>query len=157
MISSEITFYMTETGVQKAQTALETLENDTRPEILGYLQDAHGSGDSSENTEFLYLSQDLEIIDRRIRDLKYRLARVQIIEHNSSKETVTLGSTVVIQESGTNSETYTIVGSAEANPVQGCISNESPLGRALLDHKIGEEITVDSPDGPWRFLIAGIS
>ena len=71
--------YMTERGVEKAQSELETLLTYTRPEIVGYLQDAKDGGDAADNTEFLYLVQELENIDRRIRDLRYRVDRAQIL------------------------------------------------------------------------------
>lgn len=149
--------YMTEKGIQKTRTDLETLLRITRPEILGYLQDAKDGGDSDDNTEYLYLAQEMGNIDRQIRDLKYRLERVQIIEQDGQKETITLGSMVVIEENAAAPEIYTLVGSAEADPEQGSISNESPLGRALLNRRIGEEVTVDSPDSLLRFRIVGIS
>lgn len=149
--------FMTEHGIQKAQAELARLVSITRPEILDYLQDAQDGGDSADNTEYLLLSQELEAIDRRIRDLAYRLERAQVIEPGRSNEIVEIGCTVTVQEQGAGEERYTIVGSTEANPGQGAISNESPLGKALLQRRLGEEVTVVSPDGPIRFRITGIS
>ena len=156
MVKQDSPVYMTERGVQKAQKELETLLNVTRPELIEYLQDARDGGDSGDNTEYIYLTQELESVGRRIRDLKYRLEHVQLIEQVREKETVVLGSTVIIQVDGTGTETYNIVGSAEADPEQGAISNESPLGRALLDHRVGDEVVVDSPDGQMCFRIIAI-
>jgi len=149
--------YMTEMGIQKARAELETLLTITRPEIIGYLQDAQDGGDAEDNTEYLYLAQELESIDRRVGDLRHRIDHAQLIEQAGSKETISIGSTVTIQEGVAKPETYTLVGSAEADPGRGSISNESPLGRALLNRGIGEEITVDSPDGPLRFRVVGIN
>lgn len=151
------TIYMTEKGMQKARIELEILLNTTRPELLGYLQDARDGGDSADNTEYLYLIQDLEGIDRRIRELRYKLDHAQLIERVNTNEIVTLGSTVIMQEKDNAPETYTIVGSAEADPDQGFISDGSPLGRALLHHRIGDEVTIESPDGPLCFLIIAIN
>lgn len=153
---------MTEKGIQKARQELERLQRVERPEVLGYLEDAKDGGDSADNTEYLYLTQELASVDRRIRELEFKLKNAQRIERVESAETVTLGSNVVIQESGSlteyhTPETYTIVGSSEADPEQGSISNESPLGRALLDHRVGEEVAVDSPDGRLLFRIVGIT
>lgn len=149
--------YMTEKGFQKAKSELETLLSFKRPEILDYLQDAKDGGDSADNTEYLFLIQELETVDRRIRDLRYKLEHSQLIQQAGHNEPITLGSTVVIQENGASPETYTIVGSTEADPDQGCISNESPLGRALLNHKVGDEVAVDSPGGQLLFRIISIS
>ena len=156
MVKQDNAVYMTERGIRKAQDELDRLLSTDRPELLRYLQDARDGGDAGDNTEYIYLTQELDSIDRRIRDLKYRLEHAQLIEQVGEKETVTLGSTVVIRENGAVPETYTIVGSAEADPDQGCISNESPLGRALLERRIGEEVVVDSPDGQMRFRIVAI-
>ena len=149
--------YMTEKGIKRAETELETLIRTKRPEILGYLQDAKDGGDSADNTEYLYLAQELEAIDQRISDLKYRLDHVQLIQRVEQRDAITIGSTVVIQGDGVVPETYTIVGSAEADPDEGSISDESPLGRALLNHSTGDEVTVESPDGRLLFRIVDIS
>ena len=157
MIAPVKPIYMTEKGIQKAWTELETLLKVTRPEILGYLQDAKDGGDSADNTEYQYLIQELDSVDRRIRHLEYKLKNAILIEQGEPKEAITIGTTVTVQEQGAGLETFTIVGSAEADPDQGSISDESPLGRALLNHKIGEDVVVDSPDGPILFRIVGIS
>jgi transcription elongation factor GreA len=156
MVEKDNTVFMTERGIQKARKELETLINTSRPELLDYIQDARDGGDSDDNTEFSYLSQELENISRRIRDLEYMLDHAQLIERVGSNETIVLGSTVVIQENVSVPETYTIVGSVEADPADGSISNQSPLGKALLDHRIGDEVAVDSPDGELRFRIVAI-
>jgi transcription elongation factor GreA len=149
--------YMTEKGLSKTESELQALLDAKRPEIIDYLQDAKDGGDTADNTEYLYLLQELESIDQRIRDLRYKLEHAQLIQQIEQTEVVALGSTVVIREEGCPPETYTIVGSSEADPEHGSISNESPLGRALLNHSIGEEVGVDSPDGQLLFRIVGIS
>jgi transcription elongation factor GreA len=156
MATSLAPVYMTEQGIQKAQAELAQLVTLTRPEILDYLQDAKDGGDSADNTEYLLLIQELEDVDRRIRDLAYKIEHAQLIERGRTSDTVEIGSTVTVQEPGAGSERYTIVGSAEANPAQGAISNESPLGRALLNRRVGDEIIVASPDGPLQFRITSI-
>lgn len=157
MITSTKPIYMTEQGMQKARTELATLLEVTRPEILGYLQDAKDGGDSADNTEYQYLIQDLEGVDRRIRHLEHKLKNAILIEQGGPREAITIGSTVTVQERGASLEIFTIVGSAEADPDLGAISDESPLGRALLNHRIGDDVVVDTPDGRLVFQIVGIS
>jgi transcription elongation factor GreA len=157
MTATDNAVYMTDKGIRKVRAELETLLETTRPELLGFLQDARDGGDSADNTEYLFLIQELEDIDRRIKELEFKLEHVQLIEQAGTKEAITLGSRVIVQENGAAPETYMIVGSVEADPEQGSISNESPLGKALMNHRVGDEIAVDAPDGHLLFRVIDIN
>ena len=95
-------------------------------------------------------------VEGRIRELELILSNARIIEEDRVWETVEIGAKVVIQENGTEPEKYTIVGAAEANPRNGFISNESPLGKALMGHKVGDVITVDAPNGKFTVTLVKV-
>jgi transcription elongation factor GreA len=113
-------------------------------------------GELIENAEYEAAKNEQAFVEGRILELEHTLASAQEIRKGRSKDQVRIGSTVVIQENGSSQETYTIVGAAEANPKEGLISNESPLGRALLDKRAGEEVRVDAPAGVLTFRIIKI-
>lgn len=140
--------YITAKGYTELEQELEFLRVVKRPELIERLQEAQEGGDWMDNTEQLIFQDKLGFVDGRIHDLEYMLAKAQIIEEpNGADGVVTLGSTVVIQVDGDEPETYTIVGVAESNPAAGLISNESPLGRALLNQEPGDDIAVETPGG----------
>lgn len=156
MIKPRKPLFMTESGIKKSREELETLMQVTRPQVFEYLADAKDGGDSADNTEYLFLSQEIREIDRCIREHQYCLEHYQLIERASSNDRVVLGSGVVNQEPEGSPESFFIVGSVEANPSPGINSDESPLGKSLLNHKIGDEITVDTPKGQISYRILDI-
>jgi transcription elongation factor GreA len=109
-----------------------------------------------ENTEQMLFEDELAFVDRRIQDLEDMLANSKIIEPDHDHSIVNIGDTVIIQEEEGDLETYRIVGVAEADPSKGLISNESPVGQALLKHKVGEEVTVKAPVGEMSFRIVAV-
>ena len=113
-------------------------------------------GELIENAEYEAAKNEQAFVEGRILELEHMLAQAQIIEPAKSTGVVRIGSTVVIQENGQAAETYTIVGAAEADPREGLISNESPLGQALLDRKVADEIDVRAPAGVIRFRVVKI-
>ena len=149
--------YITPKGFAKIENELARLRDDKRIEIIERLHDAMAGGDSIDNTEYLLVQEELALVEGRIKELDYILRNAQVIQPGEVDGTIHLGSTVVIQEEGADLETYTIVGPAEANPCEGCISNRSPLGRALIDHTIGEEVEIETPDGPMKFRIIAVN
>jgi transcription elongation factor GreA len=151
------TAYITPRGLAKIEAELNRLKNDKRPEIVEELHDAMVGGDVIDNTEYLLVQDELALVDGRIMDLENILRRAEVIQPGEVDGIIHLGSTVVIQEDGSDLETYTIVGPAEADPCQGCISNRSPLGRALLNHTIGEEVDIETPDGRITFRIIAVN
>ena len=151
------TAYITPRGLAKILNELARLRDDKRIEIVERLHDSMAGGDSIDNTEYLLVQEELALVEGRIRELENIRRNAELIQPGEVDGIIHIGSTVVIQEEGTELETYTIVGPAEANPCEGCISNRSPLGRALLDHTIGEEVEIETPDGPMCFRIIAVN
>jgi transcription elongation factor GreA len=135
---------------------LEHLRTVKRAEVAQRLHEAMEDGELIENAEYEAAKNEQAFVEGRILELEHMLAQAKIIEPGKSKDFVRIGSTVVVQEDGNKPETYTIVGAAEANPKQGLISNESPLGQALLDHRIGDEVEVHAPAGVLHFRVVKI-
>ena len=104
-----------------------------------------------------YCPQRRRQLMRTVYELDYILRNAELIHPGEVDGIIHLGSTVVVQEEGAELETYTLVGPAEANPCEGCISNRSPLGRALLDHTIGDEVEIKTPDGSLYFRIIALN
>jgi transcription elongation factor GreA len=148
--------YITAQGKEELETELAHLLQLERPTLLESLHEAQEGGDWRDNTEALLIQEELGRADGRIHELEQMLVNAQLIEVGHSTGIVTIGSTAVIQANGDPLERYTIVGATEADPEHGLISNESPLGRALLSHKIGDDVTVKAPDGLWSFRIVAV-
>jgi transcription elongation factor GreA len=148
--------YVTREGLKKLEEELDYLRTVKRQEVAQRLHEAMEDGELIENAEYEAAKNEQAFVEGRILELEHMLAQAQLIEPKKSKGVVHIGSTVVVKEDGKKPETYTIVGAAEANPKEGLISNESPLGRALLDHKVGDEVEVEAPAGTLRFQIVKI-
>ena len=150
------TVYVTPEGLKKLEDELEHLRTVKRQEVAQRLHEAMEDGELIENAEYEAAKNEQAFVEGRILELEHMLAQAQVIEPGKSTGVVGIGSTVVIQEDGKPAETYTIVGAAEANPRDGLISNESPMGQALLDHKAGDDVDVRAPAGMLRFRIVKI-
>jgi transcription elongation factor GreA len=148
--------YVTPKGKAELLEELEQLENVERQRIIDLLHEVKSGGDWMENTEQMMFEDELAFVDRRIQELEDMLANAKIIEPDQDNSTVNIGDTVIIQDEEGDKETYRIVGVAEADPSGGLISNESPVGRALLKHKVGEEVIVEAPAGAMRFRIIAV-
>jgi transcription elongation factor GreA len=149
--------YFTETGYARLQAQLEELLCAKLPELAEQLHGAQAGGLSVDNTEYLLLRDELSFLEARIRELKGILGNAQLIQPGEANGKVQLGNTVIIQLDSAISEKYTIVGSAEADPSDGTISNLSPVGAALLDQSTGDDVDVMTPDGGLRFRILAVS
>ena len=140
--------YITPQGAERLRAELKTLLNDERPELVKVIQWAASNGDRSENADYIYGKRRLREIDRRIRFLSKRLEIAEIIDplaQNSDK--ILFGGTVtIIDESGTQ-KTFSIVGVDEINIKLGLISWVSPVGKALLQAKSGDTVTIHTPKG----------
>jgi transcription elongation factor GreA len=122
------------------------------------LREAADGEDLIENAEYEAAKNEQAFVEGRIQELEILLATAKIIPEQKTANCVQVGSTVVIQEEGyDDKETFVIVGAAEARPSEGRISNESPLGRALIGHKKGEDVAVDAPDGKYQVKIIKVS
>ncbi len=137
--------YLSREGETGLRQELDLLVNVRRAEVAARIHDAKQHGDLSENAEYEEAKNEQAFVEGRIQTLEGMLKTAVIIE-NSGSDHVALGSTVVV-ESLDGSETFSIVGSAEARPADGKISNESPVGRSLLGRKAGEKVTVRLPNG----------
>ena len=148
--------YVTQEGLKKLEEELDFLRTVKRQEVAQRLHEAMEDGELIENAEYEAAKNEQAFVEGRILELDHMLAQAQSINPAKSTGVVRIGSTVVIQENGQAAETYTIVGAAEANPREGLISNESPLGQALLDRKVAEESDLLAPAGVIRFRVVKI-
>jgi transcription elongation factor GreA len=149
--------FLTRDGYQKLEQELNFLHTVRRQEVARRLHDALTEGELLDNAELEDARNEQAFVEGRILTLENMLGDVIIIEEETGpREAVGLGSHVTVVEGDGPPETYHIVGSAEADPIQGHISNESPLGRALLGRKVGEKAEVHAPVGMLVFEIVGI-
>ncbi len=149
--------YLTEEGAAELRTELDELINVKRPALAAKLKDAISQGDLSENADYHDAKEQQAFMEGRISYLDDLLRSAVIIsDNNHQTSVVNVGMEVTVQEGSESPETYLIVGAAEANPREGKISNESPLGRALMGHKVGDKIKVDAPGGRLIFKIKSI-
>jgi transcription elongation factor GreA len=148
--------YLTEEGLVKLEEELEYLRTVKRKEVAQRLHEAMEDGELIENAEYEAAKNEQAFVEGRILELERILAQARIIKPDGKKDKVRIGSTVVVQEDGKKPEIFKIVGAAEADPQEGLISNESPVGRALLDHKVGDVVEVEVPAGKVRLKIIKI-
>ena len=148
--------YVTADGLKKLEEELETLRTVKRAEVAERLHEAMEDGELIENAEYEAAKNEHAFVEGRILELDHMIAQAQIIQPKKSGGVVRIGNTVVVQEGSNPPETYTIVGAAEADPKEGLISNESPLGQSLLERKVGDEVDVKAPAGILRFKIVKI-
>jgi transcription elongation factor GreA len=141
--------FLTKQGYQKLQDELEYLRTIKRHEVAERLHEAMEGGELIEDAEYEAAKNEQAFVEGRIQELEMLLANARVIEETAKEDHVQVGSTVTIREGNNPEEIYTIVGPAEASPRDGRISNESPLGRALMDHHPGDEIRVDAPGGSF--------
>jgi transcription elongation factor GreA len=145
--------YLTRNGYQKLLEELEYLRTKKRQEVADRLHEAMEGGELIEDAEYEAAKNEQAFVEGRIQELEILLANARVVEETGKMEVAQIAAKVTIQEDGGDSEIYTIVGPAEANPREGRISNESPLGRALMDHRAGDIVTVDAPDGSFTVRI----
>jgi transcription elongation factor GreA len=149
--------YLTSEGAADLQRELDQLITERRPEMAAKLKEAVSQGDLKENADYHDAKEQQAFIEGRIQYLENVLRSAKIIENSGNTDEVQLGSEVTIREDGTKEdETYHIVGAAEANPREGKISNESPIGAALLGHKKGDLVKVKTPGGEMIFKVRKI-
>jgi transcription elongation factor GreA len=151
--------FLTKEGYQKLQDELDYLRTAKRQEVANRLHEAMEGGELIENAEYEAAKNEQAFVEGRIQELEMLLATAKIIEENGRKKSdiVQVGSKVTIKEGNFEAEMYTIVGAAEANPREGKISNESPIGKAILNHKVGETVKVETPGGTYNVKILKIN
>ncbi len=153
---AEQTHYLTAEGAARLKSELEELKGPKRAELAARLRSAIQMGDLSENADYHKAKEDQAFLEGRIQELEYLLKNAVIIEKNANQDVVSIGSHVTIQEGDFPPETYHLVGPTEADPSNGKISHESPIGKALLGHKSGDRVEVETPGGRIDFKILKI-
>ena len=147
--------YLTAEGEKKLKAELAELTGPRREELAKRLRSAIQMGDLSENADYHKAKEDQAFLEGRIQEIEAVLRMAVIVEKTNS-DVVTVSSSVTVQEEGFDPETYHLVGAKEADPRNGKISNESPIGKALMDHKVGDVVEAETPGGKLKFKILKI-
>lgn len=157
-MAQEKVFPMTQAGKEKLEQELEHLKTVVRKEVVERIKIARSFGDLSENSEYDAAKDEQAFVEGRITTIENMIRNARIIsEDELSKDAVSLGSSVTFVELPEgDEETYTIVGSAEADPFEGKISNDSPIAKSLMGRKVGDQVTVQTPGGEMNVKIIEI-
>ena len=157
-MAEEKTFPMTVEGKAKIEEELNTLITETRAEITGRIQIARSFGDLSENSEYQSAKDEQAFVEGRINTLQNMLDNAIIIDSSEiADDEVSVGKKVTFKElPDEEPETYAIVGAVEANPLEGKISNESPIAAGLIGHKLGETVAIETPGGVMKVKIIDV-
>ncbi len=151
------TVYLTPEGREELQEELAELVEVKRPALAERLRKAIAQGDLSENADYKAAKEEQSFLEGKIQDIEALLRNAQIIEETAHSDLVTLGSRVTVVEEGAESpETFRIVGTAEADPINGKVSHASPLGEALLGRQVGDVVMIEAPNGEIGFQITDI-
>ena len=158
MVVTEKQYPMTKEGREKLIQELEELKTVKRKEVVERIKIARSFGDLSENSEYDSAKEEQAFVEGRIALLEKMLRNAVIIEDNGDdNDTVSLGKSVTFLElPDGEEETYTIVGSAESDPFEGKISNDSPIAKSLLGRKVGEEVSIQTPGGEILVKIVAV-
>lgn len=156
-MSKEKELYVTEEGLEEIKKELDELKLVKRPEVISALKDARAQGDLSENAEYDAARTEQAVVESRIKELEVMLERAVVIEKVDT-DVVSIGTKVTIEYvDDDDTEEYSIVGSQEADPFQNKISNESPIAKAILGLKVGDIVSVESPNGKYDVKILAIN
>ena len=157
MKSEKKEIFLTKEGLAELQAELDDLKQNVRPEVISQIKEARAQGDLSENAEYHAARDRQGQVEARIKELEYLIDNATIIEDKKSN-TVQVGSTVEIKYIDDGEiETYYIVGSTEADPSNGKISDESPVGSALLGKKVGDVVEIPAPAGSIELKVVEIN
>lgn len=149
-------FYLTREGAEQLRAELQELKGPRRTELAQRLRAAIQQGDLAENADYHKAKEDQAFLEGRILELETILRNASIISESSVEGIIGIGSKIVVKENGRDSLKYFLVGAKEADPRNGKISNESPIGRALLGHRAGENVSVLTPGGTLTFEIVSV-
>lgn len=147
--------YLTQEGEKKLRAELAELTGPRREELSQRLRSAIQMGDLSENADYHKAKEDQAFLEGRIQEIEAVL-RTAVIVEKASTDIVTVGNKVTVQEENYEPEVFNLVGAKEADPRNGKISNESPIGSALMNHKVGDEVEAETPGGKVKFRILKI-
>jgi transcription elongation factor GreA len=149
--------YLTADGAAKIKSELKELRGPQREALARRLRDAIQMGDLSENADYRKAKEDQGFLEGRIQELEFALRNAIIVEVTSTpKDVVAVGVRVTVKEDDLDPEVFHMVGAQEADPRAGKISHESPIGKALMNHRVGEMVEAETPGGKIRFLILKI-
>ena len=149
--------HLTTEGVESLRKELDHLVSVKRPALADRLHRAIQQGDLSENADYIAAKEEQGFLEGRIQQIEVMLRHAVIIEENASTDRIMLGSRVTVVEQGLDeAESFRLVGPAEADPINGKVSDESPLGKSLLGHRVGDTVTVEAPAGQIIFQITAI-
>lgn len=150
------THYITKEGLKKLKEELEDYEKNQRPKVALRLQRAKEFGDLSENAEYSDAKDQQAFIERKISELKMLIRNAVIIQNSDKDGVVRIGSTIIVKFENQEEKEFIIVGSREANPLEGRISNESPMGKAFIGRRVGENAVINAPRGKIHCTIIDI-
>jgi transcription elongation factor GreA len=149
--------YLTAEGAERLRKELADLKGPQRLALAKRLRDAIQMGDLSENADYHKAKEDQGFLEGRIQELEFILRNAIVVEESGGpKEVVAVGARVTIQEPGADAETFYLVGAKEADPRAGKISHESPIGQALMDHRVGDTVEAETPGGKITLKIIKI-
>lgn len=156
-MNEEKKIILTHEGLENLEQELQELKVVRRKDVAAKIKEARGQGDLSENAEYDAAKEEQAEIEARIITIENMLRNAEVIDSGNVTDTVSIGNTIKIFDVEFEEEIeYTLVGSAEADPFNGKISNESPIGAAIIGHKVGDTIEVDTPDGTISLKILEI-
>jgi transcription elongation factor GreA len=156
-MASNRSVQLTPAGKARLEEELQTLVEAKLPELQSRLQEANEHGDISDNSEYEELKEDLILTEARIRELEGLLQRAELIHRAAGEETVGLGSTVTLKSDDGDTETWMLVAPEEANTLDGSISTESPVGRALVGRRAGDSAVVQTPVGEITYTVVKVA
>ena len=151
------TVWLTEAGKTRLEEELSDLRTRRRPELQTRIQEATESGDISDNSEYEELKDEWAILDARIHELEQTLDHAEIIQRRDGDELIGLGSKVTLRSDDGEEETWILVSPQEANSLDGTISTESPVGRALVGCRPGDSATVRTPSGAMVYTVVAVA
>lgn len=157
-MADEKTYPMTEDGKKKLEAELEDLRLHRRPEVIKRIKIARSYGDLSENSEYESAKDEQAFVEGRISQIENMLQYAKIIDNDDvAADEVSMGRSITFKElPDEEPETYTIVGESESDPMSGKISNESPMAKGLLGHKVGDKVDIDIPNGVMHVEILDV-
>lgn len=156
MLNLEKPVYVTPKGLEELKKELVDLQEVKRPKAIEELQLAKDDGGWMDQADYVLVEEELAFIDGRIKELEDLIRYAQIIGPGNDDDIVNIGETVLLKSEEGEMEQFTIVGVAEVDPANGFISNESPIGHALLGRRVGDEVVVDVPMGKIRYQIMAV-
>lgn len=154
-MSNEKIQYVSAQGLVDLQKELKELKDNKIPEIAELIDEAKQQGDLSENAEYDMAKEQMAWAQGRVNELRYLIDHAVVVSSQQNEGVVKIGSTITIK-TATTTKSYTIVGQQEANPLEGKISNESPLGESFFGHKVGDKVEVTTPAGKQAYEIIDV-